>query len=256
MNALVRRIDERAPALTARVTAEMYSDPFWLERFGERGKRFTVEDGHFHLSHLNQALVARDVEVLTGYARWLRTLLTSRGMCSLHVAENFERLARALADDVEDSAAAVEYLVAARAGLAYTEGPARELEQAREGLVTRTLVTLVVSEPGWTERWPGDGRHESQRDLRYLVCYLCDSLALARPETFAAHALWLEGFWNRRGFPPRHVAQTLTALNDTLTKDATLSAALRGAVEHTLSAAVRQLAAAGAPSRSVGEQTA
>jgi hypothetical protein len=251
VSALVRRIDERAAALTARVTAEMYTDPFWLERFGERGKRFTVEDGHFHLSHLSQALVASDVEVLAAYARWLRTLLTSRGMCSLHVAENFERLARAIADEVEDSAAAVEYLVAARVALAYTEGPARELEQARDGLVTRALVALVVSEPGWTERWPGDGRHEAQRDLRYLLCYLGDSLALARPETFSAHALWLAGFWSRRGFPPAHVTQTLSALSEILGKDATLSAALRDAVEQTLSASLRQLAAT-----TPGEQTA
>lgn len=249
MNTLVGRIEAQGPELTARVTTEMYADPFWLERFGERGKRFTVEDGHFHLSHLGQALVARDVEVFNGYARWLRTLLTSRGMCSLHLAENFERLARAIGDQVEDSGAAVEYLVAGRTALAYGEGAPRELEQAREALVTRTLVSLVVAEPGWTTRWPGDGKHEALRDLRYLLCYLGDSLALGRPETFSAHALWLEGFWRRRGFPSQHVEQTLAALGHALAQDATLSAELRRAADETLSTATRQLAAASAQER-------
>jgi hypothetical protein len=243
MTALAQRIEEQGPALTARVTAEMYADPFWFERFGERGRRFAMEDGQFHLSHLGQALVARDVEVFNVYARWLRTVLTSRGMCSLHLAENFERLARAIGEQVEDSAAAVEYLVAGRTALGYTEGPPRELERAREALVTRTLVALVVSEPTWTTRWPGDGKHEALRDLRYLVCYLGDSLALGRPETFGAHALWLEGFWSRRGFPPRHVEHTLAALAPGLAQDATLSAELRRSAVETLSAAARRLAA-------------
>lgn len=41
----------RAP----RSTDARYEDPFWLERFGERGHRFADEYGLHHVAHLIEA---------------------------------------------------------------------------------------------------------------------------------------------------------------------------------------------------------
>src|SRR5436305_13118195 len=95
MTRLADAIELRASALAERALAAMYRNPFWDERFGERGRRFAREDNLHHLAYLVQALRAESPDLLTGYARWLQRVLTTRGMCSRHVGENFARLSEA-----------------------------------------------------------------------------------------------------------------------------------------------------------------
>ena len=96
---LVARLDASAERLTTRVLAEMYADPFWHARFGERADRYGRQDGRFHVDYVIQALQADDVGIIEHYARWLQQVLTSRGMCTRHLAENFARLADAIRDE-------------------------------------------------------------------------------------------------------------------------------------------------------------
>lgn len=135
MDALVRCLELKSPELSRRVVAEMYEDPFWQERFGERGRRYAEQDGQYHVSYLVSALALSNPDILTGYARWLQSLLVSRGMCSRHIAENFERLARAIAIEVPDAEPAIAMLHAAREALRYDAGLARELQDRSEALV-------------------------------------------------------------------------------------------------------------------------
>ena len=86
MSSLIERLEASAPELARRSIAEMYDNPFWQERFGSRGRENADRDGQYHVSYLIQALAARDASVLTNYARWLQTLLVSRGMSSRHIA--------------------------------------------------------------------------------------------------------------------------------------------------------------------------
>ena len=88
MSTLVERLQAKAPELGRRAIAEMYQNPFWQERFGAHGRENADKDGQFHLSYLIQALVASEAGVLTNYARWLQTLLVSRGMCTRHSADS------------------------------------------------------------------------------------------------------------------------------------------------------------------------
>src|SRR3954447_8919885 len=145
---LVAELAREAPALSASVIAAMYEHPFWLERFGERGRKFATEDGQQHVAYLVQAVVAHDPAVLTRYARWLRSALTTRGMCSRHLEENFERLARAIGATVEDAAVATEYLREPRLALRYDANPARELQDATPRFAAAAAAELERAHPG------------------------------------------------------------------------------------------------------------
>lgn len=160
---LVERLAAEAPKLSEQVLVEMYADPFWQARFGEPGKQHTRTDGDFHIKYLIEALTAGDRGVFEHYARWLRELLASHGMCSRHLAENFTRLAAILErDGWADAGEAIQILNAGAAALVHATGTACEIEALR----------AKASDP-----------HADT-----LLSYLADALAFDQPERFATYA--------------------------------------------------------------------
>src|SRR5579884_1066197 len=93
-------------AISLRATEETERDAFWLARFGERGHNFILEDNRYHLTYLAEALAAASPAVLENYARWLQSVLTTRGMCTRHIEDNFMQLARLLRDSLPEVAPA------------------------------------------------------------------------------------------------------------------------------------------------------
>src|ERR1043165_7247139 len=93
VNELAARLEAHAEELVRESLEAMYRDPFWLERFGERGRKFAREDRMYPLKYLPAALSIGATQTLEDYARWLQRVLTTRGMCTLHIEENFARLA-------------------------------------------------------------------------------------------------------------------------------------------------------------------
>jgi hypothetical protein len=175
---LRRALAEQAIPLSQRVLDRMYENPFWMERYGERGRRFANEDSLHHVSYLDQALAAGDPAIFERYAQWLRTVLVTRGMCSEHLAENFRLLAAAIADAaLPDAADAREVLMRGDAALRYVDGRAGVLERARQSL----LDAVAAAEPA--------GPPLRDDDRRYLVSYLIDAAATGNGaffDTFAA----------------------------------------------------------------------
>jgi hypothetical protein len=198
---LADRLLAVAGELTDRVLAEMYRDPFWHARFGEpRAGKHGRQDGHHHLAYLAEALRAGDAGVMERYARWLQQVLTTRGMCTQHLAENFDRLGRAIAErGVPDGERAVALLAAATAALRYDGGPARALQDRADAIAG------------------GDAA------LATLASYLADAVALARPSLFAGHAAWYAAWLEQRG-ESRDAARALI--------DRLRDAALREVPEH------------------------
>lgn len=145
MSELDASLAEASPRLTARVLEEMYADPFWQARYGERGRNNTRQDGEFHIKYLREALAGDDVRPFVAYARWLRELLVAHGMCSQHLAENFTRLAAAIAEEPwPDRGRACDVLRAGAEALAYVEGPAAALEAKRAGIVAAIAHELAM----------------------------------------------------------------------------------------------------------------
>lgn len=188
------QLDEAADRLTTRVLAEMYVDPFWRERYGERADHHGRQDGRFHIDHLIQALQARDPSIMVNYARWLQRVLTSRGMATRHLAENFVRLAAAIRDQGwPGGEAAVALLDAATAALRYPDGPAAALQRDAGALAAAT------------------GRADTA-ELEDLIGYAADAVALDQPAVFAAHVTWLAGFVERRAGTRAQLRERLEAL--------------------------------------------
>jgi hypothetical protein len=228
MTGLIERLQTQSVLLARRAIAEMYQNPFWQDRFGTRGRELAEQDGALHLSYLLQALAASDPSVLTSYARSLQTRLVSRGMCSRHISEHFERLERAIADLVPESDPAGELLRAARQALTYDEGLGRELQLLSDPLAEKTLDALESRQPSWFSaassyvsmasfesilqaeraRWKGD--------LLELISYLADALRADRLELFSAHVVHTRGFFMRRQGPSARMEETLYALAECL----------------------------------------
>lgn len=133
MSTLIEELKSAASRLTRRVMDEMYRDPFWMERYGERGRGHSDTDNDFHVKYIVSAIEADDPSLFVTYGRWLRDLLVARGMCSRHLADNFELLADAIAEETwEKREVAITILRGGSAGLRHTAGDAATIESQRD----------------------------------------------------------------------------------------------------------------------------
>ncbi|MHA7634742.1 hypothetical protein [Corallococcus sp. M7] len=199
-----------APLASASVQA-LYDDPFWAARYGpQRARRFGDEDAVFHVRYLVQALDASRPAILEDYARWLRTLLVTRGMCSLHLDQHFEGLSRALqAEGFGPGSQPHTYVQSARHALLYKEGPAHAVESDAAAIIS--AVVRRTEGP-----LPSGSRPRLEQEVRLQLSYLSDALALDRADLWDAHLQWYVGFWPQRGLSPLTLLQTLDALKATL----------------------------------------
>lgn len=230
---LIAALEEKGAALSAKAIEQMYeSDPFWKSRFAERGRSYANADGVFHLKYLLQALRSDNVEVLTTYARWLQSVLVARGMCSLHLAENFDRFAALISAEIPGSAQAVDLLKQASKALEYFDGPGQQLQRCAAAVSDALAGT--------------DGAHPTRADVSTLVSYLGDALQAARPELFVGYAAWLSDFLRSRGRSTEHLGQLLAALRAQLTQAPPLSESTKRAAEAAIDTAIAHLSRAAA----------
>lgn len=153
--------------LSARVVDEMYQDdPFWSARFGPRGKHHASQDGDFHALYLAQALHMRSPPVMVRYARWLRDVLVTRGMCSWHLEENFARLR----------------VVVLGTDLTYAKEVAALLEEAMRALHRESGPAADV------ERLAGE--LEPAARGRVLTSYVADALATGQTASLTGYVQW------------------------------------------------------------------
>ncbi|RSD25517.1 hypothetical protein [Mesobacillus subterraneus] len=85
------------------VTAGIYRDyPNLLEKYGEQGRQKCKEDNVHHIKYLQTAFSMGEDQYFIDYAHWLNGILTSRGMKTDHLVDNFERLKAAFANLKEE----------------------------------------------------------------------------------------------------------------------------------------------------------
>ena len=220
---LVALLRTHAGRVNARVLSEMYENPFWEERYGARGRRFAQEDSDSHVAHLVLALESHSPAMLVSYAQWLQRVLTTRGMCSRHLAENFQRLAATIRDERwEGGGLAVEYLDQARGSLRHSSEPARSVEEAAPALARAAV------DSGAAAQLP-----RSAEDVLDLVSYAADALWNERPDLFGAHLEWYRAFLARRGVSGEALPRVLQVLAREL------ATALPGAAGEALNALLR-----------------
>lgn len=204
--ALIDRMLAAAPELNAAAVDDEHRDPFWWDRYGERGLLFMREDGMHHYQYLAEAVRAGHHHVLTKYVRWLRSVLVTRGMCSEHLADGLRVRARHLAArGWPDAGPALAAFVAAVDALTHADEPAA-------GLVPDPGEPLPLCAPVAVAH--GLDAVSVHHDARHLLSYLADALALGRPDLLHDHLAWRRGFEQRRGRPPAFLPDLLAALTD------------------------------------------
>ncbi len=200
---LVDRIRAAAAELNAAAVDEEYRDPFWHDRYGQRGRRYALEDGQHHFNYVADAVAGGSPLLLARYARWLRDVLVARGMCSEHLADGFRIRARLLGErGWPDAHAAHAAFTVAEQALRYTEGPAAGLVPPHGTPTTRSVAMRTFAVP------PAEQGH----DARTVCSYLADALAHSDPQIFLAHLAWRRGFDDRRGRPAGYGAALLRVL--------------------------------------------
>jgi hypothetical protein len=211
MEPLSRQLESRVDRLAAASVEWMYQDPFWEARYGaERARRFGSEDARFHVRYLVQALAEQRPSVLEGYAVWLRTLLVSRGMCTLHLDQNFAGLQAALAaEGFGPESPAQAYVQAARAALRYPQGPARTVQERAPELAHRAVQALGAEVPPSLHA-------RLEAELQLHLSYLADAMGTGRAELFAHHVRWYTDFWSRRELGELTFSRLLSALGTSL----------------------------------------
>lgn len=224
MSALVAEVESLAATITDRVLEEMYRDPFWDDRFGTRGRVFAEQDGRYHLAYLCTALRSGDSGPLVSYAAWLQSVLTTRGMCTRHLDENFARIASVLEDmfgvRVEP---ALSLLAKAREALLYPQTAARALQLSSSEWAARALQAMGPR-----------ARPETPANLAVLLSYMADAVALGRGDVFFDYVRFAEDHLVRRGAPRDYPSALLAALRATLPADTELAADARSAAEDLL----------------------
>jgi hypothetical protein len=214
---LADQIEARADTLVERALLEMYTNPFWQERFGRRGRDFAHADNHHQLSYLIIALRIGSPEPLTRYAQWVREVLTTRGMCTHHLAQNFACLAEAIeSEGLQGGHAAQAYLKAAQEALLYPDDPAHAVQAVATEVVRRAADIIAADHPERVDRLGESGRAGWVVDLAYQVSYLADALALQRTDLFAEYVVWTAGCLQRHAVPAEQLAEALAAIDGAL----------------------------------------
>ncbi len=218
--ALTRSLKASSANLAGRALAAMYEDPFWAARFGDRGRRFSQEDGQYHVTYLIEALAAGDPGVLVRYIQWLNTVLVTRGMCGRHLMDHVQCLADAIeAEAIPSPEPALAMLRAAKGALAYLEGPERAVQEAAPTIAAEAAAALVESHPEW--RVPQENpianrlglRGYLAREAEILLSYVADAVHLGDASLFARHARWAAPHFAQAGASPDQVAETLAAIS-------------------------------------------
>ncbi|WP_173915716.1 hypothetical protein [Halobacillus sp. Marseille-Q1614] len=85
--------------LIDQVVEEIYKAyPELWDRFGDHGHERTEEDNYHHLDHLFAAYEMNSASFFLEYTDWLNNVLTSRGVGTQLIVDNYNRLIRHLSD--------------------------------------------------------------------------------------------------------------------------------------------------------------
>ena len=213
-------LEAATPAIVEDVLEATYRDPFWMARFGKRGREFTASDNRHHLDTLASAVVFGEA-AMTDYARWLQGLLTTRGMCTLHIQENLETLVASVERRLPAWHADVcrPLLRAGIRALRY-DGAAGVLVDLLGTVLTRFHEREARKEAAPS---PAPLRHA----LQYYVSFLADAQAREAPDQLLAYLRWSAAFLGEGGIERRQVEEALGTLAAILEELPGLTAAAR-----------------------------
>lgn len=86
-------IESEKSKLVKLVVEDIYESYPWLtERFGQNGIERTIEDNYHHLNHLETAYEMGQESFFIDYSKWLESILTSRGVGTDLIVDNYKKI--------------------------------------------------------------------------------------------------------------------------------------------------------------------
>ena len=96
---IAERIRGKKQVMAERVTDEFLAHHAdWVERYGDRARRFGIEDACFHFDFLAAALESGSPGAFGDYAHWAARILRHRGLPVEALEENLQQVGRAAAE--------------------------------------------------------------------------------------------------------------------------------------------------------------
>jgi len=94
---LGERLEQLKPEVAEKVTQVFLEQhPEWLLKYGERARKFGIEDARFHMDFLRGAVETNSVQAFEDYCEWAAGLLKSRAIASHFLIENLTQIENAL----------------------------------------------------------------------------------------------------------------------------------------------------------------
>ncbi len=134
------RLQQLRPQVAEQVTRIFLErHPEWLLRYGERARRFGIEDAQFHIDFLRGAVEASSIQAFEDYCEWAAGLLKSRAIASHFLVENLTQIEAALSSGLspEERAVIARIMEAGRA--ACDREPARPAQPDTPLVLTRNV---------------------------------------------------------------------------------------------------------------------
>jgi MerR family transcriptional regulator, light-induced transcriptional regulator len=106
--ALADRLLQLKPQIAEQVTQVFLErHPEWLSKYGDRARKFGIEDAQFHIDFLRGAVEASSIQAFEDYCEWAAGLLRSRSIASHFLVENLTQIETALSSELSPEEQAV-----------------------------------------------------------------------------------------------------------------------------------------------------
>ena len=195
----------RRPVVEAALI-DQYRNPFWEDRYGERGHVFSNQDNHYHLDFLIAAIKTDNQASFSDTIQWLQILLVHRGMCSRHICQNLDslkdHLQAALPQHWENIA---PYWQAGYRGLEYEHPACRALEAQAESIANAATRRIYGGDSFWMKQYGERGQVLCHEDNLFHLSYLEDAIGASAEHIFGKYLAWLTGFMAKRGIVGSHI---------------------------------------------------
>jgi methanogenic corrinoid protein MtbC1 len=90
---LADRLQQLKPAIATEVTeAFLERHPDWVARYGERARKFGIEDAQYHIDFLRGAVEAGSIPAFEDYCEWAAGVLQSRSIAPQFLVENLGQI--------------------------------------------------------------------------------------------------------------------------------------------------------------------
>jgi methanogenic corrinoid protein MtbC1 len=94
---LADRLQELKSTIAGEVTEVFLKrHPDWMARYGERARKFGIEDAQYHIDFLRGAVEAGSIQAFEGYCEWAAGVLQARSIAPQFLVENLGQIETAL----------------------------------------------------------------------------------------------------------------------------------------------------------------